>query len=225
MPVFLQPIHEFNPCHVPAGSPEGGQFCPVAPFLNDEAKRAYKLRVPFSAQAGMAVGDSGYDRLGGVEIGLSKSKDAPFSTPPPDRADILTVARHELGHVTDSDYGYHGPKAQRVIDGQKYGPTYANEFGAWRAAIRDSPHGRVRWSTVRRSLLSYITLDSNFKQRVLNLQGRYGLLPSLGWNELERQRRIAELTRREAGRIVDRHLSILQRYAKQDRRHKDRRKP
>jgi hypothetical protein len=27
MPVFLVPLHEFNKCHAPAGSPQGGQFC------------------------------------------------------------------------------------------------------------------------------------------------------------------------------------------------------
>ena len=27
MPIFVVPIHEYNPCHTPAGSPEGGQFC------------------------------------------------------------------------------------------------------------------------------------------------------------------------------------------------------
>lgn len=27
MPEFLTPLHEFNKCHAPAGSPAGGQFC------------------------------------------------------------------------------------------------------------------------------------------------------------------------------------------------------
>jgi hypothetical protein len=27
MPNFLTPLHEFNPCHNPAGSPAGGEFC------------------------------------------------------------------------------------------------------------------------------------------------------------------------------------------------------
>lgn len=28
MPAFLVPLHEHNDCHTPAGSPQGGQFCP-----------------------------------------------------------------------------------------------------------------------------------------------------------------------------------------------------
>jgi DNA topoisomerase I len=27
MPAFLVPLHEFNACHLPAGRPDGGQFC------------------------------------------------------------------------------------------------------------------------------------------------------------------------------------------------------
>ena len=27
MPCFLIPLHEYNKCHDPGGTPEGGQFC------------------------------------------------------------------------------------------------------------------------------------------------------------------------------------------------------
>lgn len=33
MPAFTIPLHEFNPCHTPAGSPAGGQFCARDAFV------------------------------------------------------------------------------------------------------------------------------------------------------------------------------------------------
>lgn len=36
MPVFTVPVHEYNPCHAPAGTPAGGQFCSEPGTINAE---------------------------------------------------------------------------------------------------------------------------------------------------------------------------------------------
>lgn len=46
MPIFTVPLHEFNPCHTPAGQPTGGQFCSGpsagwAPSMSPEAAAAW----------------------------------------------------------------------------------------------------------------------------------------------------------------------------------------
>ena len=46
MPAFLVPLHEFNACHVPAGSVAGGQFCGEPQLGTDYEVDDYEDRGP-----------------------------------------------------------------------------------------------------------------------------------------------------------------------------------
>lgn len=100
------------------------------------------------------------------------------------KTDILTIARHELGHVSPQAFGKiarivgFNPKAeaealakrlQKNYDGDldyatahaqasRAVDTYIEELRAWRNAVRDSG-GRVKWSTAQRALSSYLQVD------------------------------------------------------------------
>jgi hypothetical protein len=204
MPCFLVPLHESNDCHAPAGSPAGGQFC--SGFLRGEAARAGTLGVTFTVDPALRTRDSGfYPKDRRVEIGLNPDEWALT------KAGQLSVARHELGHVTDPMYG--STRAQRIIGGDKVGKLYAEEFGAWRAAIRDSG-GRVQWRTVRQALTNYLYDDFAYTAKVkdrLMHQGVASGPTSEDWDNFSAR------VSREIDHTLDRHVGLLRRYARRVR--------
>lgn len=100
------------------------------------------------------------------------------------KADVLTIARHELGHISPQDFGRVArivgfspaketealaKRIQKNYDGdlsdveayeqaKRATDTYVEELRAWRNAVRDSG-GRVSWTAARRALGSYLQVD------------------------------------------------------------------
>jgi hypothetical protein len=81
----------------------------------------------------------------------------------PKRGVEVSVLRHEIGHVTDRAYGSKDEKkgwlqdrSAALLGGHRFSPRYVSEIGAWKAAIRDSPHNRVDWRDMQAALASYL---------------------------------------------------------------------
>jgi hypothetical protein len=194
------PLREGNSCHNPSGA-GGGQFC--GGFLAGEQQRSGKLGVPFTINPALNVRSSAFDpETKQIELGTGTDEWKLG------RPGLLSIARLEIGHVTDPTYG--DRKAQRIIDGHSFGGTYAEEFGAWRAAIRDSK-GKVEWSTVRKSLTGYLNDDARLYSKVKDYMAAKGFARG---TTARSENRWTKAMDREYSRILDRHLAILKRYAR-----------
>ena len=97
-----------------------------------------------------------------------------------------------------------------MVGGDRFGPTYAEEFGAWKAAIRDAK-GRVQWSTVRKSLTGYLYDDPVYHRVLQDRLASRGV--ARGTTDAQEQRwETASTAAYEA--TLDRHLAVLKRYAR-----------
>jgi len=206
---FLVPMHEYNQCHNPEGA-GGGQFCSTG-YLRGEKARAKKIGVPFIVDPKLRTRDSGFYPGENRRVELGLDPDEWKLT----RAGILSVARHELGHVTDAEYGTPDKPAQRIIDGEKFGQRYAEEFGAWRAAVRDAPHGRVQWRAVRQALTNYLYDDFIYTSKVNDRLMHQGVASGPSPEDWDNFNRVGSQV---LDRTLDRHVALLKRYGRRVRR-------
>lgn len=70
------------------------------------------------------------------------------------RVKLLTVLRHELGHIDRTPLG----KGGRMIGGLEVGPKFSEEIRAWKNAIRNSG-GKISMSSMEKALASYMVRE------------------------------------------------------------------
>lgn len=198
-------LREYNKCHEPKG-PGGGRFCSTD-YLQGEVARAKKHGVSMKIDPKSDIRDSGYypDKRR-IVVGLDAQRGWSAR-----RSAVLSTARHELGHVTDATYGREGKPAQRLILGQPVQPEYAEEFGAWKAALRDSG-GRVSMGEIKQSLKNYLYDDVLVSNAAAD-RVRIPKGPSDDQYELYTAAVGAEIDK-----VLDSHVTLLRRYARTVRR-------
>jgi hypothetical protein len=173
-------------------------------YLQQELPKIRKERARL-----MAVPETGKSPITDKEVGKGRAYHGPrlvlvnlAAMKGAKKSDVLTVVRHELGHVSPQAFGkiarvlgfnpekevarlvkrmhatYDNPPADQVlaVAKQRVG-TYVEELRAWRNAVRDSG-GRIKWETAKAALASYQMHDlektSRYAWRDANLHV-YGL--------------------------------------------------
>lgn len=164
------PLLEENPCHVPAGSPRGGQFapkgtCPVfigpvaRALFNKTGARIEPVEGPpkvsnaqWTVMTDAATGKMLAAYPLAIRLGVQGSPDH-----------VLSVLRHEIGHYR---IGHRGTLTNFVIGSEKFGDRYVAEYRAWAKAIEEAPTHRVDWNIVRAGLMSYLSSDPVLNKRI-----------------------------------------------------------
>ena len=138
MPCFTIPIHESNDCHLPAGSPEGGQFCSGGMFLPVPPKGSVGVGTPEGSAElpDYLKGDVARAARAGI-VTHHRQQPEPVKTTSGEIVDPLALSHAERGETTYTVQGK-GITFQRAPTGRiqitTRGGVYEPEYDAYESS-------------------------------------------------------------------------------------------